>query len=110
MRLILAFFKWVVISLFEKLRTAHHNLAYSLEHNTGETLFFWMLMAMVATMVNLLLAGAVVFITDTKLSAGWIFVFALTMLVHLVYTGISVMFKCFKRDRAELFEKIKNGK
>lgn len=110
MRTLFLFIKWIGVSLFNKLASANGNLREGLEYSTGETLALWFLTAGVSTVANLLLVGLFAVAANTHPS-GWAVIWLpIALFVHLVYTAISVMFKCFKQERSELFETIKNGK
>lgn len=110
MRTLFSFIKWVCASLFKKLALANDDLREALEYNTGEALGLWFVATVLLSIVNLIVVGLIAVIAGTRPSSAFVLWLPLTMFVHLVYTAFSVMFKCFKQERAELFETIKNGK
>jgi hypothetical protein len=103
------FIKWIVYNLYSKIVRLNDNLRDGLRYDTGETFFFWCLTTMLVSVINLLVMAGVSALLDVRLSGWFVLWLPLTMFAHLVYTSISVMYRCFKKERAELFETIKNG-
>lgn len=104
------FFKWVILKIFNSCAEIHNNFRYNIRYNSVETLFFWFIIVMCATLCDLIILASFAALTDTRPHGAWIFALAIAMFVHMICTGFSVMFEAFKQDRAELFETIKNGK
>lgn len=65
--------------------------------------------AFIATMVELIMVAIFAVVTQTNPSGWWVVGFALILFAHYVVTGVSVMFQCFKQERRELFDTIKNS-
>jgi ABC-type transport system involved in Fe-S cluster assembly fused permease/ATPase subunit len=105
-----SFIKWTVAKVFEKIADLNGKLREGLRYEPIETIFFWFLATILVSVINLLIMSGILVLLDTRLSGWFVLWLPLTMFAHLVYTGISVMYKCFKQERAELFETIKNGK
>lgn len=103
------FIKWMFANIFGKLNETHNEAKYLLNRRPGETTFIWILVTLVLSVVQLLIVGFVGWLTNTIPSFWWISGFTLTMIAHYVYTAFAVMFGRFKKERAELFETIKNS-
>ena len=103
------FIKWMLGKVFNGFAQQHDELKHSLNRHPGETFFFWLVVVLVLSAVQLLLVALVGWLTNTSPSFWWISGFTLTMVIHFVYTVFSVLFARFKRERAELFNTIKNS-
>lgn len=110
MRLCWAFIKWVMVNIVHLFVNLDRKIKKGLEYDTGETIAFFIIGSLVATLVEMMVVACFAVATGTNPSGWWVVGFGLTLFAYLVYTGVSVMFLCFKRERAELFETIKNGK
>jgi hypothetical protein len=109
-KLVWLFIKWIAVKLFSKIADLNDKLRDGLRYDTIETIFFWFLATFLASILNLLAMAGLSVLLDSRMS-GWVVIWLpLTMFAHLVYTGISVMYNCFKQERAEIFETIKNSK
>lgn len=110
MKLALLFIKWMFTSFFRKLGELSNSLAEELEYNTREALGVWFILSTLASIVNAFLVGLISVALGVRPSAAVALWLPVALVIHLVYTAFLVMFKCFKQERAELFETIKDGK
>lgn len=106
----LAFLKWIGVKISDKIFDLNNSFKRGLYRNAGETFFFWFLFTLLASVANLLAMAGLSYMLNARFDVWCVLWLPLASFAHLVYTGISVMYHCFKQERAELFETIKNGR
>ena len=105
MKLTFLFIKWIFKKLFEGLAEHNSEFRYTLRNSPWEAVFFWFLF----TFLTMLLLAGVQFVTKWDVPVQLWFAYIASCVLYLLYTGFSIMYNAFKRERAELFETIKNG-
>jgi hypothetical protein len=107
---VLSFIKWIVTKVFAKIAHLSEEFREGLQYDTGETIFFWCLFTILASVINMVIVAGILALIETRPSIWVVLWLPLALFIHFVYTGISVMFHCFKQERIELFNTIKNGR
>lgn len=105
-----SFLKWIVINLFQSIVERHREFERDLRYRTVETSIFFVLFSIITSLCLFLVIAGVVFAFDMRPSAPILLTPVVMCFTYYVITGVNLMYRTFKQERAELFEKIKNGK
>ena len=109
MKLTFLFIKWIFKKLFEGLAEHNSEFRYTLRNSPWEAVFFWFLFTFLTSILTMLMLAGVQFVTKWDVPVQLWFAYIASCVLYLLYTGFSIMYNAFKRERAELFETIKNG-
>lgn len=110
MRIFLAFIKWILVKMFRGLIDQHREFKYSLVHETGVTIFLWLVVSFITSIVMMIVLVGFQYVTGVNVPVQVWFGYIAGCVFYLLYTSIQVMYNAFKAERAQLFETIKNGK
>jgi threonine/homoserine/homoserine lactone efflux protein len=106
MRKFAAFIWWVMCKFGEGVAEYDYTYRRCLRNEPWLALFLWALFTTIGAIVTMGVVG----LSTSATVGGWAFVLiVLASFTYLVYTGISCMYQSFKKERAELFQTIKNS-
>jgi hypothetical protein len=107
---LIAFARWIFQNAFAGISNVNQGYREFMQDQPWGGIIIGLLLSVVTFLLFALTTIAVCDYNDTK-PARWMLVCCiLPQITYIVYTGFSLMYEAFCRERAELFETIKNGK
>lgn len=110
MRVGLAFIKWILAHIGQRLLGFHKSFKRDLKREPGIAFIAWLLVSLLSTAAMLIILGALEHFTGVGVFVYLWYAYVSSCVLYLLYSGFSVMYNTFKAERAELFETIKNGR
>jgi ABC-type multidrug transport system fused ATPase/permease subunit len=97
---------WVLCKFVDGLQGYDDTYRRLMRNEPWLALFLWFLF----TFIGAIVVMGVIGLSTSATIGGWAFVLTVVAsFTYFVYTGISCMYQSFKRERAELFQTIKNS-
>jgi hypothetical protein len=104
--LLFAFIQWIFGKMFSKVIKLNKKFRNALEDEPGLAVFGWIVGTIISMAVVSLLGAAFI---DSGARFGQFMLAQISIAVlYLTVNGVTIMYKAFKQDRQELFNKLKD--